>query len=65
MKFKLGPRQINAIAAYAEQHKLVPQLSVPPTIYFKDFEGKEKKIDLLAILAFYDKWKKQKKKVAV
>jgi hypothetical protein len=48
-----------AIAWWAAERKLVPQLSTPPTMYFKNADGEEIKTNLFSIVQLYKGWKKE------
>lgn len=56
---RLSSKELKAINWYALNYGLRPQLSTPPTIYFKDMDGIEQSKDLAGITLEYNAWKKE------
>lgn len=59
---KLKPTDHKAIAWWAEERGLVPQLSTPPTIYFKDKDEVESSANIFSLVNLYKAWKKEQQK---
>jgi len=51
-----------AIAWWAEERGLKPQLSTPPIIYFKDKNGNEVSANIASLVPLYKAWKKEQSK---
>ena len=59
---KLKAKELKAIGWYMETYKLKPQLSVPPTMYFKDEKGELVKHDLAGIVLEHNAWNAEDQK---
>lgn len=59
----LSAKQLKAINWYRQENGLKPQLSTPPTMYFKDADGNEVTADLTSIMQEYGQWNEEDKKV--
>ena len=58
----LKAKELKAIEWYVNNYHLKPLLSTPPTMYFKDKDGKVVKETLNGILLEYNAWNDQDKK---
>lgn len=59
---KLKAKDYKAIKWYAETYDLKPQLSAPPTMYFKDAQGREVTHNLGAIVLEWSQWNENDQK---
>lgn len=59
---KLKAKELQAIGWFIENYKLKLQLSTPPTMYFKNEEGKVVTHDLAGIVLEFNAWNEQDQK---
>lgn len=59
---RLSKKQLDAIAWYSQEHQLIPQLSLPPLIRFRDKKsGAEIKRQIANLVSEYEKANRQNK----
>lgn len=58
----LSSKEMKAIAWYAKDHRLRPQLSAYPLIRFKDFMDNTVEEDVTVIAKEYEAWNEEDKK---
>lgn len=52
-------KQARAIKWYMDKHNVVPQMSTPPTYYFRAADGTEHTISITTLVSQYERAKKE------
>lgn len=56
------PNENKALRWYVENNGLRPQLSSHPYYYFTDTAGEQKRVNILHIVADWERWRKDEKR---